>query len=330
MAQYGFRLFLLRLHEGFKPAAVDVSQAGDKRDTHYAEVLRDLVKPQLNVVLDGRPILIDTDDGHDLKLSPGAELSCRWERAKRSGTHASFSLRYGRQGDFDLALNAAEEAKLEDKATTRLYRVELFLPPAGDLGVLAVETVGRTHPTEMFTRWSGLLSRRASRSKAKGGVLPPWWRIKLDPYPDPAQLDQLIANGSKVRLQVTKYLPTASGAGRSKQLVLVEHVHSQSLLKKATDKVKEWTSHPDADGVSDVASLMTPGTVGGMGFTDGEVVIEDESGREKRLSPGKMDEIFVYPFPGLHGERPKAAAWRSEVETKVKALAKEHNLQLDW
>ncbi|WP_127480879.1 hypothetical protein [Nocardioides pantholopis] len=329
MADHGFKLFLVKVHQGFGHTPVNLAKTGDQLDKHFAETICDIVTPELAVTLDGRPILVEMDGG-DVRLSPTNELRCRWDACQRSATHVSFVFRYGRVGDFDVAMGATSEVPIDDKATTRPYRVELLLPPAGDTGVLAVETVGVSHPTEMFTRWAGLHSKRRSKKLETAALTPPWWRWILDPYPDPKQLDALIQNGSKVTLELTKYKPTAGGNGTYKDLVLIQEVHTQSKLKQTITTLTSWAkSGSQVNAASDVSSLVNQ-SVGGLGFTDGEIVIEDKTGRRKRLTPTKMDDVFIYPIPAAKGNRPTAGQWEAEVRSKIADLAAEKKLQLDW
>lgn len=328
MPHHGFRIYLLKVHRGHGREAVDFSATGARLDQPFSEVLAETLSGHVGATLDGIPLLMSSKHGVDVRTNDSAETRTRFVSASRSGNHLSIVVRYGREGDFDVAVGQSDDVGLEDRATTRTYRVEVLLPARGTTGLLVVEAVGSVHPTKFVTGWLSLLSKRAAEAIMKQvGVAVPWWKLRVEPYSDNSQLERLIQNAQQIRLEFRKHARSASGLGRVRELTLIQDIRTATMMDKVKALLRAWRDTPGASPVDDLGNLVH-GDVTPLGFTDGEVVVEDDSGRIHRIRPGMLEEVFVYPLG--EDDRPSDDVWKERVGALVSQVATEKSIELAW
>jgi hypothetical protein len=240
MPNYGLRLVGVELHKG--RAWKTLEDFGDVDGTDYLDV----VVGDLADAARSDPTADDDQENGDESGDGPESLPAvlRVEAVQRLKAAILLTVRYGMVGDHDKAvhpLGKRADQDLTGLATTRRYRAVLITPPTGTQGILAVESVGRSHPTQSIPK---LL-----RSKNAGQ-----WGIRTRAtVADEAAVNQLKQNGSAGQVHLYRYTPGSDSARgrRPKEIdVTVNLGGDDKLSKKLLEQVSSWVNLPGKDKIN--------------------------------------------------------------------------------
>lgn len=336
MASPGFRIFLASAQlEGCRKGFFDFVDNESNTNKHFAFYFASVLQQSQGVILEGLPSLSTNGKGQVVNKSVDRMNRCRIEdvkhETKTNVVHVRF--RYGWEGDFDKILDSVGEQSLSGKATTRTYRISFYFPQLGEQAIVVSECVGRTHATEMLTRWFFYKSVELVNSNSCKVA----WKIKVESYYDSKQLNQLLGSSSTYKLVLKGQGRTKSGlsARSGKPVVVEEKVEKGQSSINVASLVKRWIKGQgrqggklDTTGVEDVKNEMSLSTLNPKDFSDGEIIIEDSNNKTVRVSPSRLDETYIYPLIGRHPSKITDAEWLQQTSSKVKSVSVEESIQI--
>lgn len=161
MAQCGYRLFVVELHDHMKPDVQPICAAQQrlsKKKDDLADPIdyRDVVVDEISARLDSTLKFggVDNDDeGTSSHRASGSSL--RFTEAKRDGENVRFKLSYGAIHVDGMIIDpddATKDQLLRGKATVFPYRASLIARDDCTRGILAVEVSGRSCPLTAVVR----------------------------------------------------------------------------------------------------------------------------------------------------------------------------------
>lgn len=177
MTSYGYRLFTFQVFRGFKRTPLDLA---DCKGQPYQEIAESLLK----ILSVGTAVGDPTDDGQAEVEDEGAfgKLALRVEDVRTVDNTIRATVWAGKFGSHVMAIGDASgsDTDIKDKAASNLFRVILTFPEEGDIGILAVESIGRSCPVAPLIRWMTKKSRDEATQGNNEGV---WWRLSASPWP---------------------------------------------------------------------------------------------------------------------------------------------------
>lgn len=345
---YGFRLFKVTMGaglRGWKP--VDFTGSGVNGEIHYVEHL-DQVLSLLETLdtLTGQAKLTPSDG--DL-ADPVANYQGVRDAAQgtpritflshtRQGNNIMMKVRYGRVGPYDDAMgyDSTDNADIRGKAPGHPFRAYLFLPSAGEVGVLAVEVVARRSPVKVLVNWLGKGSYEFMVTQdAAGELLVPRadarsWRLLATAVADLPRLRAMVQHASDVRIRMSKR--STSGSGKTRETI----INMESPVRTAKDRSRvvaaagaliglDGNALAGQAGIVQLADVVDDPAVSYVGFTDAVVVVTDDNGT-KTIGPGHLDDVFVYP---VSVDRPTDDTWLTVVKNVVAGMQTHLEVDLD-
>lgn len=253
--------------------------------------------------------LEDEPDGESEEVEAGTNRPCiRIESVIGTTERLEVQVRYGREGDFDLAIHQnGSHTSLTDAATTREFTVLFYFPTNGAAAIMVAETRGRTHVGETLLHLLSIASKE--RQQAGAGykldgdkrVTSGWVRWAAHVMTDSQRLDEVLRHGEKPEIKLVKYHADKGGIRGSNTLTLTQNGLKYSDIDSLKDKILGWVG---MDGSKEAkrrraaadlqAFLDDEVSVGGEGFTDGEVKFL-EDGKVQTITATNMDRLLVYP-----------------------------------
>lgn len=353
--KYGYRVFEVhwargargRRHLDFdlsKNPPEPVTAKPKIKATHLSDRLETFLKELAadDATREGTPILVDVDpDDPDEETEPAKDTRrsgvprILWDGYSRDQHHHRFRVRYGRLAEYDSGLGPTRTTgvDLTDAAPERLYRVELLLPQAGTVGLLAVETINSACPALLVLRWL------ASQSKLELGS-DRLEKLLAFQHGDAGELDKLMTGDRAARVRLTRRTLRTDDVRESKDLEVIDYALSKSQRERLSQMAKTWASDiraarggnkRETDPVAAVRAMATvvDEKFADLAFTDGVVELDEGNGRFTHISPSKIDETFTYSIsesdypPGAH-------VWNERVSTKLSEVAQILGVQVDW
>ncbi|MGH4008030.1 MAG: hypothetical protein ACRDTH_07705 [Pseudonocardiaceae bacterium] len=323
MSTFGYRLFTVELRKGFGRKPMNFSECDG---SHYIDLVPKLLARLAGTRI-GRPVMrssstspsqamIDEPDSAEAEGISG-ESAFRVEDPLRNEWAITGSIQAGNFGDHEIALGVpgeTEDADLLNRAPVRRFRFVFVLPENGVRGVLAIETIGRSCPVELFIKWLSKASQDEAidNKGAEGDTIATalcWWKIVADQMGDEEHLNELIRSGNFGKVELVKHDVTPDRKRTKEYLRLTAPSIEGGLVSEVASVVRGWwertrqkaepdqSAEPitDAEGAQQLAALVIKG-VQGLDFDDGWVVLEEDSGRTNRISPSRMSEVFIYPL----------------------------------
>ncbi|MFJ6935606.1 hypothetical protein [Streptomyces sp. NPDC101132] len=299
MTTFGYRLFGFQVFRGNRRTPLNLQDCGGET---YAEIAERLLKA-LSV---GTAIGDPTDQGQ-AKLEESGSIglpALRVDEVRVVDNTVRATVWAGKFGSHEKAIgdDADSDSDISDKAASNLHRVVLAFPDDDTMGILAVETIGRSCPISPLTGWMKKKSREEATQGSDEGA---WWRISVEPLADEERLAEMIREGQAQKLVLVKHSVTA---GRTREVRDVEITASLAVtgrMDEALKVVRGWyrrnreeAGNPDsavstAQGVRQLAAIVGP-QVESMDLDDGWVEIQDPDGQVKRVKPNQMTEVFTY------------------------------------
>lgn len=229
MAQCGYRLFVVELHDNMKPEVQPICAAqqrlSKKKDdladpVDYRDVAVDEVTARLSQTLNFGKVDEEEDRSSPVRSSGS---SMRFTDVKRDGENVRFHIAYGAihvDGMIIDPEDATYEEMLHGKATVYPYRAALIAREEHTRGILAVEVRGRSCPSTALVRGLKTVS-----------AVP--WRLKpFANIADQKAMERFIRRGEIVGARFEKF--SFEGDGQHKR----REVEMSVLTKIENERVK--------------------------------------------------------------------------------------------
>lgn len=335
---YGFRLFSLSVAKnltGWKP--IEVTRTGDDHDDHYVDHLDEVLDTLEDLgTLTGMPRLRAAEAGGEVE--PISEYQedhavrgdprIRFADHEASGNNMLFTAWYGNVGTHPIAMGVDpdDDDDILGKSPGHPYRCAVLLPQSGTKGVLAVESIDKSHPSPVVVSWLARGSHQ--RAQLMGGDTDVW-RPVVRAVRDLPRLRQMIMHAEDAKVRLTKKIVSGSGR-RGRRKLLVEFAIT---TRTERDDVFQWARHYlgmaddglQGNGIVELAEVVDD-SMAGLGFTDGSIVVTDPEGT-KKIGPNHLDEIFEYPV--AEDIRPDDDEWLWEVKDVVAGMQTYLEVDLD-
>ena len=357
---YGFRLYSVRMVKGVmgsKP--VPFEQCGADGKGHLSDWLeRVLTELETHETLTKMPVLRvgqgatrPSIGSHSSVAPERGDPQVRWRSHTTKPTKILFEIQYGTVGRFAVAMaqKAKDDADISDKAASHVFRGILYLPLKGEIGVLALESIDNSTPVDIVHSW---LARAAIHVFEKdevdvaamsptqaAGLSPAIFKINFKQIANLPRLKKMVKKSNTTELVLRKMEISGSGKPTKEKIKLVNKVTTKGERAKLADWAADVVNRSSDDGSTALqkkkASLVeleaivdtsSGGNVGGMGFNEGHVVVNDGTGR-KKIGPDHLDQFFVYPING--DLQPSDTKFEREVAKEVVELKKLLGAKLD-
>ncbi|MFB8214622.1 hypothetical protein [Streptomyces anulatus] len=328
MTSYGYRLFTFQVYRGFKRTPLDLA---DCKGDPYQEIAESLLKTLSVGTVVGEP----TEEGQAEVEVEGAfsKPALRVEEVRIVDNTIRATVWAGKFGSHEKAIGdvAGSDTDIKDKAASNLFRVVLAFPEEGDIGILAVETIGRSCPVAQLTRWMTKKSRDEATQGADEGA---WWRICVTPLADENRLAEMIREGQAQRLVLVRHATTAGRTRVVRDIEITASLAVSSRMDKAVQIVQGWYRHKrqmeedpavtDEEGARQLAAIVGP-QVADMDLDDGWVQIEDPDGQVK---PSQMTDVFTYRLS--EDQPPVTPRFYASVRETAVGLQPAAKVGIDW
>lgn len=341
---HGFRLFEVTLHHGMKQAVVPFVSKGTD-EWNLVESIADLWKKHQGVTLHGLPRLTaedvpddgagdqtETDDGPP---APTPKPVFRVEQTGYVGAHPYVEVYQGRAAGHTKAIPLEEtegpDADISGHAPARLYLAYLLATTNSERAVLAVESYGRACPVEPVVRW---LNRWLMDANRPGSGRP--WRLRIRPLGDDETLKGVIKQSKSTQLVLEKH-ELSGRQSQDLEMRVTAPIRAGDLAERARSTVRGWFEK-DVGGtapervskqqaIRDVAALIGE-EIAGIDFDDAWIVVEDEYGAVKKVSPDRMSDVFTYKV--TEWVRPASEDLQRAIRNAVLKIARSRELGIDW
>ena len=291
MAIYGFLLFKFSAHKGQGHKPVMLNSLDGQHFFHLIDT--DLRKLKEDGTLAGKPQSqqpdLDSDATEGEQKADHSEAVLKVESISTMGHVVRFTVRYGREGAYDIALSAVGDPDIDltSRAPSRLYRGAFIVPPNGTRGFVAIETISRVRPLTSLLKWLRFKS-------------PVPWRIKVDPTIDSQEFERALEESSNVYLEFEKRQPSEDNApAREKKLRVHAPITTTPRRDAVKTLVKGWYTKPQEQQVNighemtELAAIVDT-KLSQVDFDDGRVVIEDNDGVKRSYYPTLRHDLFMY------------------------------------
>lgn len=320
---YGFRMYYFGLHEKFGHAKLDLS---GKFGQKTAPELLEGVLTQLSADKSTRwahPSLKNAADGTDITLEVPSERGHRaikWvDWSKPGSLHFATNVRYGSVDGHDLAIGKSADIDIAGTAPSHPYRVEIFLPQAGDTGLLVAEDVDRSCPGLAVAQWLG----KQSKTNDPTGT---WYRMRAEALSDDKRLAELIKNSKKAEIRLKRKGKTASGKRYQNPLSITAELDRSDERERLIEEAQKWIGGDKKAQKDSVAVLSEIAGVEDLDPDEADVYLTDaQTGH--RVKPWQIDDVFVYP---TGDSRTTPEKWKSEIMTRLSVLSGSLGFDVEW
>jgi len=326
--RYGFQLFEVALHDGTSRAVHDFIEGVLQTDGPTFEETFKLQIPSLEgMTRTGNLSYRDASNagGDESDTKPairviGARVA--------TNSRVDFEFRYGRVGSHDLAIAAdeADDAELDGKASTNIYRASFYFPTSGKRAILVVENRGNVCPFDYLLKHLSFSSREFDSSLDPERTTG-WWRLMAKGITDADRLEEILLEGKGAALQLEKRSTGGDGRRRTSDIVLRQNGLPVSRLPQLKALVLDWmdvsdpnpdaTPAPEGTSVEQVAALIDINVITDE-FDDGAVVYDDGNGRTQTIRRHSTRDVFIYPL--TVGRQPMPSEIRVAAEDRIRRL----------
>lgn len=338
MASYGVRLYevTLRLRGGHKDKPFLVETEPDKPGFSYRDHVHTVLSSLLEIPVRGMP------------LSPDADLPTPEEQREQSvfvvtkvskrGQHLVGEVRHGRPAGHDQALPAPDVANqavldITDHSPTRLYRFAMLTPTPGEVGILGVESISGACPARYLVQWLRKWSMDWAEANTPAQEEKRWWKIRATPLGDPATLQEFIDNSDAEKIVVLSRGSGTSRLRKDEHFRIEAPVRSsqsarvkQTLAAALTVQGLAGSEARDQQLATELAALLGD-EFDDLDLDDGWVVLSNDEGGRRQVSPSRLPEVFNYP---IDSRRPGQAGFLAAVREHAEALQSAINANLSW
>ncbi len=325
MAVRGFRLYKLEVAPGSKRSRIPLG----------GEHISDLMLKRLNTDLErlrgtvfvGAP-KTGPDEPIPEKIAAGTTVM-RVDSVTQHGATFEIVVAYGRTGEHELALSAEGDADivLERLAVSNRFRVHLYMPTEGNVGLMASEVIGRSHVSDVFLR---RLTAENERAYYLEGKKHPWLRWVHSKLFDASRIREIAAADYVTGISLKRSKRGADGERSTQGLTLQQNGIPASKRAKVAEILNRWvlkSLKKYSGSVSEVDEMidLVDGDVRDLGFDDGEIHFQ-EDGKQQSISPSNLEKIFTYP---LQEGQIVGSAYRAEVERRIHQVVIDQEIPLD-
>ncbi|MGV0695871.1 hypothetical protein [Mycobacterium paraintracellulare] len=332
MPNYGVRFYKIELFSANTRKSLAFQTGSDGKEWRYRDHLNTVLQAYQNKQVRGLPRSSDAaeESAEELREKPAVVL----ETSQLKGDILVAEYRVGRSEDFDRAypapdLGTDEFLELTGYAPARPYRAVLMVPHTGDVGMLAVETIGRACPYQFFVKWATRWSRDYQAELDAKQPLPDdkvraWWRLRATPLGSKEQLMQYIKKGTIEELVLINTYVDSARDERHELFRVSARLHGPNVwARRNLSDVFEMTS--DEEFAKRLASDFGH-SVDQLDVDDGWISVRTDAGT-KHVSPSRMPEIFTYP---VSDSRPSMEIFLSEVKKRAIPLARALDAKIDF
>ncbi|TCR15413.1 hypothetical protein [Streptomyces sp. BK205] len=333
MTSYGYRLFSFQVFRGSKRTPLDLA---DCKGESYQEIAESLLK----ILSVGTAVGDPTDEGQ-AEVEEGGTFgkpALRVEGVRVVDNTIRATVWAGKFGSHEKAIGDVTESDtdIKDKAASNLFRVIFAFPEEGDIGILAVETIGPSCPVSKLARWMTKKSKDEATNGSNEGA---WWRISVSPLADENRLAEMIREGQAQTLVLVRHAITAGRTRSVKDVEITASLAVSGRMEQTVKVVQSWyrrnkdTGESEEPGISNeqgarqLAAIVGPQLVN-MDLDDGWVQIEDPDGQVKRVRPTQMADVFTYRLS--EGQPPVTPRFYASVRETALRLQPAAKVGIDW
>lgn len=343
MANWGYRVYEFEMKKSNGEVLAHDVEA-------HRELLRDLLLRVGEETRLGAPrvkrLSLDSAEenstGGRLELVAGDTLSVRGAAydSELAVVHASVAL--GEKGLHDFAVLPEDRSDIlavHDRAAETPRRVDFYFSESGDRGFLVAEYTGLRDPVKLLLQWVNYLSRMR-RSELKKQVetepkhvdengneiskaralqnIPYSVRVSATRVSDPSLLKALIADATSME---AKFLEK-DASNRVTERSLEVKVRDHSVMRRILDRLKSWKPADNDTLIYETLEELEldPDSLDDANLSIGtfQATITDGDGVSKTLAPGRISDLFSYPFP--NPVRPTSEVYYSMTSRKLDQL----------
>ncbi|MGI9149856.1 MAG: hypothetical protein ACR2IK_25480 [Chloroflexota bacterium] len=333
MTSYGYRLFELAVYEGRKRAPLNFAEC---QGAHYFSHARRWLKSAQDETFAGPVVALRHEDTTELD-NTGRQLLL--VDGLRGGANMLFgSVMASKVGSIPSAIGVpgvSLNLSLKDHGPGREpSRFAILLPDGPGLGLVAVESVGRSCPSGAIRYALTQMSIRdwvASGADAQEDTQA-HLRAKLTPISDPEHLEKVVAANHAAEIKLTRR-GTGFGRGReNKELEVFAAAVSVKSATKVIDLLKAWREAKksgnevsDRQGAAELAQIVGGDALAELEFDEGSLTLDD-NGRLKMVTPALSEEIFTYPL----GRRLSDKEWFFAVAAQAQSTVQGSEVAVAW
>lgn len=350
MTTYGFRLFSAELIKQAGRKAHDYSGCDGE---HYIDLAERLLATLRRTAI-GKPKLRDSipdesSNSDDTSENHFGQKAFQVTRISRTLGIIEGTAFVGTVGQHKRALGVpgvSNDSDISSSAASREHRFILALPEKGTLGVVAMESIGRSCPVDLLRDWLARASQmeaaeRNTRQKQAGesSKRVPWWKLRLRQMTDEQHLQELIESGKLARIELSKKQILPDRKREEEKLHLTSPRIEGSLAQEVGRVIGDWFARfrsrdlaetvaamdTEKQGAQQLAAIIGDG-VENIDFDDGWIVVNDQAG-EKRVSPSRMPELFTY---FIDWSPPSDADFYRQVRDRAALLSRSAEIDVNW
>lgn len=303
MTQHGYRLFVVELHHGMRPAVQPICDATQELSKKKDDVLtgidyRDVVIDEVTAKIGSTLKFGVSDEKPADTVAKSAGSSMRFKSVKLDGENVRFEFVHGAihiDGTVIDPDDATPDQHLRGKATIYSYRASLIARPGNDRGILAVEVRGRSCPVVPVIRGLKMVSAA------------PWRLRPSASLADQAAMENFIRRGEVIgaRFQKWSHMTDGQPSRREVQMSLSTITEGEKLKKRAIRWMQKYfgfepildefsDEKPDSKSQAEAAKDdIFVNEVVDIDFNDVSVEIEN-NGVRKIISPASDFSKFTY------------------------------------
>ena len=330
MTSYGFRLFEMTVYEGRRRTPLSFAECYGK---HYFEFARRWLKEAQDQTFAGPPIVEQEASGQvDNKGRQLLQIE-----GLRAGANTLFgSVTAAKVGSIPNALGVpgvTENLSLKDHAPGReASRFAILLPDGPGVGLVAIESVGRSCPSAALKFALTQMSIRELIATASDSEETQHLRVRLVPVTDPEHLEKIVKANNGAEIHLTRR-GVGVGRGREqKEIELFAAAISSNKAAQVVDLLQAWrTAKKQGQNVSDkqgavaLAQIIGGDELANLDFDEGQLVLDD-NGRPKMVTPALSEEIFTYPLGKRHTDK----EWFHAVAAQAQQTVQGSDVAVTW
>ena len=330
--KYGFRVysFEVGLRSRGKPIEFDATdENGQQMGTLLASRWAGSLKRAIGKNLDHRPSLRDVVA--DLPPASVSDPRLKIRDVSLIGSHLRVTMKHGKVGEFDSALNDNDdELSIVTAAASRDYRIDVYFPKSGKVGILVAEVVNRTSALDVFLAWLARLDAQ-DLGQVKGGDPEDWYRVRATQLGDPQHLRELLNQATSVKVRFQRRTRSARGRLQPAEMQLEVRQLDGAQTRRVAEQILSWTStNTSVDAATNrmleiLGIHREPKDNTPFNMTE----VRTEGVESTTVRPGMVEEMFTYPI--YEGDLPPSSqVWDDKTQAKAQALSVVGDIQVSW
>lgn len=333
MANYGFRVFAIELHEGNKRRSAAFEKCGEE---HFSNTAERLLKSLSLSAKFGMPNDFPDESAEDAStLGFQSKPMFRVEEVEKRSHTIRGEVLSGIVGNYDKAVGASNELDISEMAASRNFHFVFAFPEKGSKAILAVEDISRSCPVTPLVRWLKWASQQEAKPNSEETTEGIWWKLTVKAIADEHHLREMIKNGRVDKIEVIKNSITSARTRHSEKYRISgplpgnKRGQLMQLINSWIEKENSEENGPldPSENAKHMASIIGP-ELEALDLDDGWVVLKDQAGRTKKINPTRISEIFTYPQPTEN--RIDSAGFYTEVRRVALRLQAAERMNIPW